>query len=313
MTKKEIILIENLTKRYSGFTAIEKLNLAINQNDCVGFLGPNGAGKTTTIKILTGLLFPTSGTAQLFGFDVTKDPKNALANVGSVVETPEFFPHLNPNEILFYFGKLRGLSSQTIREQTKYVMELVNMTEWGQKKVGKFSKGMKQRLSVAAALLHDPDLVILDEPTSGLDPRGMVEIRNIIKSLKKQNKTIFMSSHMLGETQEVCDKIALIDRGHLLRFDKIDMLNNQSEKSTIVIELLDFPNQDKISEISKFDGVKNVKYDSAGLVVEFVGGKSQKAELLTLVQQLGLKIVSFKSLDTELESFYMDLVTDSVG
>jgi len=313
MTKKEIILTQDLTKKYSGFTALEKLNLVIHQNDCVGFLGPNGAGKTTAIKILTGLLFPTSGTAQLFGYDVTKDLKLGLANVGTVVETPEFFPHFNPKEILSYFGRLRGLSHQTIQERTKQVLELVHMTEWSQKKIGKFSKGMKQRISLAAALLHDPDLIILDEPTSGLDPRGMIEIRNIIKSLKKQNKTIFMSSHLLAETQEVCDKIALIDRGKLMHFDRIDLINNKTGHESIIIELVKLPTQLQISEISKFDGVKNVKLDSTELIVEFSGDKKQKAEFLIMIQKLGLQVVSFSTIESNLEALYMDLITDSVG
>jgi len=188
MTKNEMIVTQDLTKRFSSFTALEKLNLEIETNSCVGFLGPNGAGKTTTIKILTGLLNPTSGKVFVAGYDVTKETRLALSHVGAVVETPEFFPHFTPKEILSFMGKLRGLSGQTLEERIKKVLDLVNMSEWTQKKIGKFSKGMKQRISLASALLHDPELIILDEPTSGLDPRGMIEVRQIIKSLKKTRK-----------------------------------------------------------------------------------------------------------------------------
>lgn len=314
MTKNEMIVTEDLTKRYSGFTALEKLNLEIEKSSCVGFLGPNGAGKTTTIKILTGLLNPTSGKAFVAGFDVTKQTRFALSQIGAVVETPEFFPHLTPKEILSYMGKLRGLSRQTLADRTKTVLELVNMEEWSQKKIGKFSKGMKQRISLASALLHDPELIILDEPTSGLDPRGMIEVRQIIKSLKKQGKTIFLSSHLLPETQEICDKIALIDRGKLLQYDRLDIINNTGKNTTIAIEFLNPPTESQITQVSNFKCIQKINHESStSLLVEFEGTLEDKAEFLKLIQETGLKVVNFKTLESNLESLYMELVSDSVG
>jgi len=203
LRNKEILVTEELTKRYSGYTALERLNLTVTEGTCVGFVGPNGAGKSTTIKILTGLIHPTNGKAFIAGYDIVNEKKQALSMIGAVVETPEFFPHFTPTEILSYFGKIRGLSTQSLTERIKKVLELVKMEDWSQKKIGKFSKGMKQRIALASALLHDPDLVILDEPTSGLDPRGMIEVRKIIKSLKEQGKTIFMSSQLLPKNAAV--------------------------------------------------------------------------------------------------------------
>ena len=309
-----MIVTEDLTKRFSGFTALEKLNLEIEKNSCVGFLGPNGAGKTTTIKILTGLLNPTSGKAFIGGYDVTKETRLALSQIGAVVETPEFFPHFNPKEILSYFGKLRGLSNQTLTERINEVLELVKMKEWSKKKIGKFSKGMKQRIALASALLHDPELIILDEPTSGLDPRGIIEVRQIIKSLKKSGKTIFLSSHLLPEAQEICDKIALIDRGKLLQYDRIDIINNTGKNTTIAIDFLLPPLETQMSKVSKFKGVHKIKHESStSFIVEFEGTLEDKAEFLKSIQGTGLKIVSFRTLDSTLESLYMDLVSDSVG
>ncbi len=314
MSKNEMIVTEDLTKRFSGFTALEKLNLEIEKNSCVGFLGPNGAGKTTTIKILTGLLNPTSGKAFIGGYDVTKETRLALSQIGAVVETPEFFPHFNPKEILSYFGKLRGLSNQTLTERINEVLELVKMKEWSKKKIGKFSKGMKQRIALASALLHDPELIILDEPTSGLDPRGIIEVRQIIKSLKKSGKTIFLSSHLLPEAQEICDKIALIDRGKLLQYDRIDIINNTGKNTTIAIDFLLPPLETQMSKVSKFKGVHKIKHESStSFIVEFEGTLEDKAEFLKSIQGTGLKIVSFRTLDSTLESLYMDLVSDSVG
>ncbi len=138
MLKEEVILTRDLTKRYSNFTALEKLNISITKGSCVGFLGPNGAGKSTTMKILTGLIKPTNGEAFIFGYDVIKESKQALSKIGAVVETPEFPAYLTPNQILSYFGKIRGLPKQKLNERIDYVLEIVKMTEWRQKKIGKF-------------------------------------------------------------------------------------------------------------------------------------------------------------------------------
>ena len=314
MTKNEVLVTENLSKSYSGFKALDKLNLRIKQNTCVGYLGPNGSGKSTTIKILTGLLRPTSGKAYLSGFDITKEPIKALQNVGAVVETPEFYPYLNPQEILEYFGKLRGMSKYEINSRTKEVLELVRLSEWSKKKIRKFSKGMKQRLAIASALLHDPSIIIVDEVTSGLDPRGMIEVRDIIKSLKKDDKTIFMSSHLLGETQEVCDMVALIDKGKLLRFEDVSNIGNISKNFRIQIELIELPTKSQLSSIENLPGVIDVKHElTLNLVVTFNGGLSARADLLEKLQEIGLRIVTFKQLESDLESLYLDLVSHSVG
>ena len=312
MLKEEVLVTRDLTKRYSNFTALEKLNISITKGSCVGFLGPNGAGKSTTMKILTGLIKPTNGEAFIFGYDVIKESKQALSKIGAVVETPEFPTYLTPNQILSYFGKIRGLPKQKLNESIDNVLEIVKMTEWRQKKIGKFSKGMRQRIALASALLHNPEILILDEPTSGLDPRGRSEIKQIIKSLKNDGKTIFMSSHLLPETQEICDKVALIDKGRLLHFDRMDLLNN-SENSTILIEFINTIEDNQLSIISKLNGVLDVKIESNGLVVEFDGGDEQKAELLKSIEDLGFKVTSFRTVDSKLESLYLKLVTDSVG
>jgi ABC-2 type transport system ATP-binding protein len=307
-----ILITEELTKRYSGFTALEKLNLRITKNNCVGFLGPNGAGKSTTIKILTGLIKPTLGQAFISGYNVITETKQALLKVGAVVETPEFVPQLTPNQILYYFGKIRGLSDQNIRERTNHVLELMKMKEWQNKKIGKFSKGMKQRVALASALLHDPELLILDEPTSGLDPRGMSEVREVIKSLKKDGKTIFMSSHLLPETQQICDKIALIDKGKLLHFESIDLINN-SKNSTLLVEFVKIPTVEQLSIIAKHKGVLEVKQDPKGIIIEFDGGINGKAELLKSLEAANMQVTSFRTVDSKLESLYLKLISDSVG
>ena len=184
------ILIENLEKTYKGgFKAVDALSLSVPRRSFVGFLGPNGAGKTTTIKIMTHLLDATGGKVYLNGVDAMSDPKKAMAEVGAVVETPEFYPYLTPVETLEYLGRIRGMSKQDIRRRTDVVLETVKMTEVKNKRVGQFSKGMKQRIAIAQAIMHEPSTIILDEPTSGLDPRGMYEVREVLNDLKKEDYT----------------------------------------------------------------------------------------------------------------------------
>src|SRR5674536_44273 len=206
----EPIVIEHLSKQYGKLLAVNDLSLAVERGVCVGFLGPNGAGKTTTIKMLTSLLRATSGKAYLNGTDVIHHPKAALDGVGAVVETPEFYPQLTPNECLSYIGTIRGLSADVIADRSHAVLQQVKLLDVAERRTGTFSKGMKQRLAIDQALMHQPSILILDEPTSGLDPRGMVEVREIIKELIKTDITILMSSHLLYEVQEVCDKVAIV-------------------------------------------------------------------------------------------------------
>lgn len=312
MAQNYILTIKNLTKKFSKFVALDNLSLDVKRNSCVGFLGPNGAGKTTTLKILTGLLRPTSGAAYINGFDVTKNFREAMKNVGAVVETPEFYPHFTPIDVLSYFGKLRGMSSQDLQGRIQKVLEEVNMAEWSQKKIGKFSKGMKQRIAIASSLLHEPELVILDEPASGLDPRGMMEVREIIQSMKKQGKTIFMSSHLLGEAQAICDEVALIDKGKLLGLKSIKELQ-VTNKSKIKIEFLDIPTESQLERIKNFEQTLDVLQETPNVIIaDFDGAGLQRAEFLKFLQENGMNVTSFSLVDSSLESLYKDLISDSV-
>jgi len=289
---------------------VDSLNLNVERNSFMGFLGPNGAGKTTTIKILTNLLKASDGHAYLNGLDVTRDPKHALSCVGAVVETPEFYPYLNPTETLQYLGSLRGMTKEDIRARTAELLELVKLEEVAEKRIGEFSKGMKQRLAIAQALLHQPTVIILDEPTSGLDPRGMVEVRNILKDLRKEDYTIFMSSHLLNEVQEICDYVALIDHGKLLAHGKVEELTQVSKIRRFRVELLRGPEARWLEEIAAMNGVKKVTSPlERVLMIEFTGGEEEQAWLLRGMIEMG--VLSFREEGLALENLYMDLIQDS--
>jgi ABC-2 type transport system ATP-binding protein len=308
----EPIVIENLTKDFNAFKAVDSLNLTVKRKSFVGFLGPNGAGKTTTIKILTHLLSATGGQAYLNGVDVTKEPKKALAGVGAVVETPEFYPYLTPIETLQYLGTLRGMSQDYIERRSKEVLETVKMTEWSKTRIGKFSKGMKQRLAIAQAIIHEPHVLILDEPTSGLDPRGMVEVRNVLKDLREGDYTIFMSSHLLNEVQEICESVALIDHGKLLAYGPVATLVEITGSKDIEVRVLQPLDSYVIDRVSHFDGVERIAPGEARqFTITFKGKEEDQAKLLSDLQTLGLKIVSFKETGMGLESLYMSLIKDS--
>ena len=220
------IVIEGLTKYYGKFLALDNLSLSVPEKENIGLLGPNGAGKSTTLKILCGLLRPSAGSAHIEGIDVVVHPEKALGRIGAIIETPEFYSYLTPEDTLNYFGQLRGMKGQKLKKRAKEVIELVNLGKWSKEKIGKFSRGMKQRLGLAQALLHDPPVMILDEPSLGLDPRGVVEFREIIVGAGKE-KTVFFASHQLVEVKQICSKVAIINNGKLLAFDDIAELEKK--------------------------------------------------------------------------------------
>ncbi|MFC1948836.1 ABC transporter ATP-binding protein [Chloroflexota bacterium] len=222
----EAIVIENLTKYYNKFLALDGLSLRVPENENVGLLGPNGAGKSTTLKIMCGLLRSSSGSVYIDGINVAEKPEQALARIGAIIETPEFYPFLTPEETLGYLGRLRGMGGDGLKSRIKEVIQLVKLEDWSRVKIEKFSRGMKQRLGLAQTLLHDPPVLILDEPGLGLDPRGVVEFRKIIEEVGRK-KTVFFASHQLTEVTQICNQVAIIDRGKLLAYDSTAQLEKK--------------------------------------------------------------------------------------
>lgn len=298
-----------LRKEYGSFTAVDDLSLGIRRNSFTGLLGPNGAGKSTTLKILTHLINPTSGTAYLNGYDVCKDPKEALAGVGTVIETPEFYGYLTPRETFRYIGGIIGMTSEAISSQTDEILEKVRMTDWADKRLSTFSKGMRQRIALGQALLDDPGVIILDEPTSGLDPRGMAEIREILKDLRRESKdlTIVMSSHMLHEVQDLCDRVAMVNHGKLVFNDDISAVSTVAGLEVMVLKTespLDDAGMDRIRSIGY---VVDVDRNGSDVTIRFRGSRSQ---LFTDVAALGIGAYSLSEGDS-LESKYLELIKES--
>jgi ABC-2 type transport system ATP-binding protein len=305
----------NLTKRYGDLTALSKLNLKITGAKCVGFLGPNGAGKTTTLKIFTDLIRASDGLALINGVNVRENKKRALEQCGTLIESPEIYPSLTPRSALSMVAELYGIDRSERAKRVDDVIAEVRMEEWKEKKIGKLSKGMKQRINIASALLPEPEVILLDEPTTGLDPRGMAEVRGIVKTLKKKNRLIFMSSHLLNEVSDTCDEVAIIDHGKLLVYDSLENVTSRfsaANKGGLVEVTLSKPVEDiVISRISSLSNVISVeKIDQRNLRVTFQGGNGNQERLFKDLGALDVDMISFKAPLSALEDTYMNLIKD---
>ena len=303
----------NLTKQYGAFTALSSLNLKIEGAKCVGFLGPNGSGKTTTLKMFTDLIRPTKGEALINGVNVHTEKKKALAAVGTLIETPENYASLTPREALSMIAEIRGVPIKERKKQVQDVVAEVHMEEWIDKRVGKFSKGMKQRICIASALLGNPSIILLDEPTTGLDPRGMSEVRDIIKSLKVKNRLIFMSSHILSEVSDVCDEVAMIDHGKLIVYDTLSNVTAKFSGGNNVVEVGLARSVDNIivtQNIATLPSVvKAEKTDDKNVKIIFNGGLDVQERLLNDIIKLNIGVISYKAASSELEEVYLKLIT----
>lgn len=306
------IEIENLRKEYGEFVALNNLNLKIKKNSFTGLLGPNGAGKSTTLKILTHLINATSGSAYLDGVDVTVDPKKALSRVGTVIETPEFYGYLTPRETMRYVGELIGMRKERIKDQTEQILEKVKMTEWGDKKLGTFSKGMRQRIAIGQSLMNDPHIIILDEPTSGLDPRGMAEMREILKNLRNESKdlTIVMSSHILPEVQDLCDRIAMINHGNLLMDGDISKFTSISGARTMIVQTKDIPTDDLISRIGSLEYVHDAERFGNDIQVVINEDMDTRQRLFDDLSGMNAGVYSMYE-SSALEETYLKLIKES--
>jgi len=318
MTISDVPTIEaiNISKRYGSFYAVSELNLKIEGAKCVGFLGPNGAGKTTTLKMFTDLIRPSSGVALINGVNVHTKKKAALASVAALIETPEIYPSLTPREALSMIAEIRGVPAAESKKRIEEAISEVHMNEWIDKRVGRFSKGMKQRICIASTLLSDPNVLLLDEPTNGLDPRGMSEVRDIVKSLKGKKRLIFMSSHILSEVSEVCDEVALIDHGKLIVYDTISNVTSKFSGGANIVEvtLHRSINPELVTgNISKFPGVLSAeKIDDKNLRIKFSGGLDMQERILSYLVNLNIGVISYKAAASELEDVYLNLIKETV-
>lgn len=303
-----VIETEHLTKKFKQLTAVNNLDLSVKEGDTFGFLGPNGAGKTTTIRMLTGFLKPTLGKVRIMGYDVFKDGKSAKEHIGLVPDMFGLYDVLNAEEHLRYYGALYGMSKSDCSKRTDRVLSLVELDEHRKRKIKEYSHGMRQRLVIAAALLNNPKLLFLDEPTVGLDPKGAYDTRKIIKDLAKEGMTIFMSSHLLNEVQDVCRTVGIIHYGILVKKDSIKNLTKelQIQKGNFIkieVETLDqkyerlIKGMPGVEKVFSFQNVINIELDDTGIIPDIVN---------QLVKD-GARIRGVNEMKPDLEQIFLSL------
>jgi ABC-2 type transport system ATP-binding protein len=303
----------NLTKRYGSLTAVNKLNLKVEKNAIHGFLGPNGAGKTTTIKVLVGLLRPDGGTVRVLGQEVRGDRPDVRLRMGYMSELPKFPKHLKGWELLDIYGRMYGMNEQDRKEQIPKLLEMVGLKGREKDLIGKYSKGMQQRLGIAQALLNEPELVVLDEPSLGLDPVGMVEVRELVKGIAKEGVTVFISSHLLFEVEQICSHVTIIHRGVSLVSDTLQNVSNKlSGPTTLQVEVAKL--SDAIVEtVKKLQFVSNVSQDGNMLIIELKTRDDVRSQVSQEITKSGGVIVSMSLKGQTLEEVFMQLIAKSNG
>src|ERR1700692_2979725 len=229
-----MITVQGLTKRYARTVAVDHISFEVQKGQIVGFLGPNGAGKTTTMRILTCFLPPTEGSANVAGFDVLEQPMEVKKRIGYLPETPPLYPEMEVREYLTFVGKLKGMSGQSLTARVNEVGERCAVADVQSKLIGKLSKGYRQRVGLAQAIIHNPDVLILDEPTSGLDPKQINETRELIQSLAGDH-TIILSTHILPEVEQTCEQVIIINKGKLVATDSVHNLQNRARGAESVL------------------------------------------------------------------------------
>jgi ABC-2 type transport system ATP-binding protein len=229
-----MIKVTDLTKKYARNVAVDHISFEVQKGEIVGFLGPNGAGKTTTMRMLTCFLPPSAGSATVAGFDVLEQPLEVKKRIGYLPETPPLYPEMDTAEYLSFVGKLKGLSPGDLRQRIDYVCDRCAITDVKNKLLGKLSKGYRQRVGLAQAIIHNPDVLILDEPTAGLDPKQINETRDLIKSLAGDH-TIILSTHILPEVEQTCQKVIIINRGKLVATDSVQNLRSRARGAELVL------------------------------------------------------------------------------
>jgi ABC-2 type transport system ATP-binding protein len=229
-----MISVNELTKRYARNVAVDHISFEVTKGEIVGFLGPNGAGKTTTMRMLTGFLLPTSGSATVAGFDVLEKPLEVKKRIGYLPETPPLYQEMIADEYLSFVGKLKGLSGAELNKRIDYVCERCAIADVKNKQLGKLSRGYRQRVGLAQAIIHNPEVLILDEPTAGLDPKQINETRDLIKSLAGDH-TIILSTHILPEVEQTCEQVVIINKGKIVATDSVRNLRSRARGGESVI------------------------------------------------------------------------------
>ena len=311
-----MIKVEGLTKRYGRTIAVRNIDFQVETGQIVGFLGPNGAGKTTTMRILTCFMPPSEGTAEVSGYDVLKRPIEVKKRIGYLPETPPLYPEMEVTEYLTFVGKLKGIPSADLARRVKEVIERCAVTDVAGKLIAKLSKGYRQRVGLAQAIIHNPEVLILDEPTAGLDPKQIHETRLLIRSLAGQH-TIILSTHILSEVEQTCDHVIIISKGQLVAKDSVENLTSRLRgQATVALEIegrgVVLEAGEVLHKLEQVSGVSKVaaretRNGRHSFEVETQPGQDIRAELARAVVESGWNLNELRATALSLEEVFLEL------
>ena len=314
-----MITVSELTKRYARHTAVDNISFEIQKGQIVGFLGPNGAGKTTTMRILTCFMPPTSGSAHVAGFDVLEEPFEVKKRIGYLPETPPLYPEMRTTEYLRFVGNLKGLSGDELRKRVDYVCERCAIADVKDKLLGKLSKGYRQRVGLAQAIIHNPDVLILDEPTAGLDPKQINETRDLIKGLAGDH-TIVLSTHILPEVEQICQQVIIINKGRLVATDSVANLQHRAQGAESLLvevagrngDLDSIAVQKRLEQISGVSRVlfKDKKQNRSTFELESRKDSFVRGDLARAVVESGWDLNELRPTSVSLEEVFLQLTGD---
>lgn len=304
-----MIQVNGLIKDYGERRALDNISFNANQGEIVGFLGPNGAGKTTTMRILTGYMPPTDGTAVVAGYDVVEESLEVRKRVGYLPETVPLYTDMTALDYLKFMADLRHIPDS--EERAYETLEMVDLQERANGYIGNFSKGMRQRVGLAQALIHRPEVIILDEPTIGLDPAQVVEIRNVIREIGK-DRTVLLSTHILSEAQQICDRVLIINKGQIVAEDTPENLQSRLVGSQRVVLRVRGDSDGLPVKIQKIKGVRDVEAKSDGSVeFEFSAGQDVRPQVAKAIIQSGFDLLEMRPVGLSLEEIFLELTRDN--
>jgi ABC-2 type transport system ATP-binding protein len=309
-----VIEVQHLTKRYGRVTAVDDVSFRVERGEILGFLGPNGAGKTTTMRVLTGYMPPTSGRTRVAGFDVFDQPIEAKRRIGYLPETPPLYPEMTVREYLRFVAAIKGVAPRDRRNRVNAIMERTRITDVADRHCGKLSKGYRQRVGLAQALLHNPDVLILDEPTAGLDPKQIIETRELIKGLGGDH-TIILSTHILPEVSQTCHRVVIINKGRMVAVDTPENLTRRLRGSETMFVQVDGGGPAVETALQRVAGVTRVTLTAehegaAAFEIESARGHDVRREIANTVVASGWGLLELRPVRMSLEEIFLHLTTE---
>ena len=305
-----MIRIENFTKSYGERLAVDNISFTIGQGEIVGFLGPNGAGKTTTMRALTGYFMPEKGDVWLAEYNMRKNPLEAREKIGYLPETIPLYTDMTTRSYLSFAARLRGLDREKSQQRIDEVVEICQLGDYIDVLTGKLSKGFRQRVGIAQAIIHDPEVLILDEPTVGIDPLQVVQTKELIKELGR-NRTILLSSHILPEVKLICERVIIINQGRIIAEDNIEKLSNFLNSNHQMRLRIEGPADKVLGSLSKIGELSNVTFQAPYHLLEFEEGKQPHSAINKLLAEEGWTLLSMEDVEMTLEEIFIKLTSSS--